>query len=1122
MFAPGSALYGSALYGPAPCGADCVGIPAWTDGQALVGAGAAPGYRFSVANLVWLIGLGVGVALLANLLASGLRRALRPVRSFGFSRMGSVVGFSAAFALFALLVSLRHSYGVPVLAGWGDPLGRPDLARFALGTGHWAWVGVLSVALLAYAVVRRGLRPSGLAFAALGTLATVTLFVTVGQQQWVVFNDALGAPVANRWGAASVATLIFFPLIYAVGMVTAALGLARSWPALDAPLFRVRPVAALLGLTALFALSSFFTRDAVTAALAAWRDWGLHFVLVPSAIASAGVALYAFLTRSTNGRRATPGAWTALTAGLSAFAALLLSAAGWAGPAAASLLIALGVSVPLYALLVGVVLGALAGLIRLSERRNVFTDQEPQRSNIEAIMARENQASVQNHMTSVTRIIPSSFRKRITLPLALRIVAEGLMNGAYRPGFLGSVGTVQFARWIHLPRTNNYVFYSNYDGSFESYLEDFITKASFGMTGVWSNSVGFPPAKLLFLEGSEDGDRFKRYARGSMVPTPFWFSAYPNLSAEQIRRNALIRDGLARIDTASDAQAWLDLFGSVARPETAIEDGSVQSILFSGNGKLKEGACIAVVPDADGTPEDFRRWLCRAQARVTYGDTAPQTRASYVALGRRGLSLLGLDGDLSSEGRWTGADERARGTEGIGGAGRTGGAGAARTLFPPALAMGMDHPSRRFVLGDEDEDAPHNWDWGSGEREAAAVVFCYGRDETVFDAELAAHLADLEPICRPAEHEIIRFDSLAGGELREPFGFADGISQPRIAGTSQLRSRVARDDLHRVEPGEFILGYRDNRDRFPPSPQIEAVRDTADDLPSPASRQPLRYPLFAARHIGSGEAALRRDLGRGGSYLVIRQLEQDVDLFHKTTIDMAADLRGDHCPYEPATFRTALALQAKMVGRWHDGYSLEQKPIRLQRDADGTELIYRYDAPAPNDPGGEPVENDFLFGANDPQGDLCPFGAHIRRAFPRDGLDPDNPDSLSIANRHRLLRRGRSYRQMRGNREARGTFFVCLNADIERQFEFVQQSWIGSPKFHSLTDEVDPITAQGVNQLLIKDPDKARWVTDGLPFTIQAGGREHRQHGMRKFVRLRGGGYFFLPSREALRFLCRG
>jgi hypothetical protein len=34
---------------------------------------------------------------------------------------------------------------------------------------------------------------------------------------------------------------------------------------------------------------------------------------------------------------------------------------------------------------------------------------------------------------------------------------------------------------------------------------------------------------------------------------------------------------------------------------------------------------------------------------------------------------------------------------------------------------------------------------------------------------------------------------------------------------------------------------------------------------------------------------------------------------------------------------------------------------------------------------------------------------------------------------------------------------MCLNADIERQFEFIQQTWLRAPSFHGLRSEVDPV-----------------------------------------------------------------
>ena len=104
-----------------------------------------------------------------------------------------------------------------------------------------------------------------------------------------------------------------------------------------------------------------------------------------------------------------------------------------------------------------------------------------------------------------------------------------------------------------MPGTDKLVFLSNYGGSWESYLEDFIEKAHYGLTGVWSNTRNFPKTKNLFQEGATDGDRFKRWARGEQDPTLLWYSAYPTLTTSRIRLNALIRQGIACATTEADA-----------------------------------------------------------------------------------------------------------------------------------------------------------------------------------------------------------------------------------------------------------------------------------------------------------------------------------------------------------------------------------------------------------------------------------------------------------------------------------------------------------------------------------------------------------------------------------------
>ncbi len=91
--------------------------------------------------------------------------------------------------------------------------------------------------------------------------------------------------------------------------------------------------------------------------------------------------------------------------------------------------------------------------------------------------------------------------------------------------------------------------------------------------------------------------------------------------------------------------------------------------------------------------------------------------------------------------------------------------------------------------------------------------------------------------------------------------------------------------------------------------------------------------------------------------------------------------------------------------------------------------------------------------------------------------------------------------------ESRGLFFICINADIERQFEFVQQTWINNTVFGGLYCEVDPITHIGHDKLLLTLP------TDPLRRQV------NRLEKQKPFVKVRGGGYFFLPGIRALKYL---
>ena len=67
----------------------------------------------------------------------------------------------------------------------------------------------------------------------------------------------------------------------------------------------------------------------------------------------------------------------------------------------------------------------------------------------------------------------------------------------YTRGRLARVRTIHFARWVFLDSRKRVIFLSNYDGSLESYMDDFINKVGFGLNVVFSNGIGYPSTDWL-------------------------------------------------------------------------------------------------------------------------------------------------------------------------------------------------------------------------------------------------------------------------------------------------------------------------------------------------------------------------------------------------------------------------------------------------------------------------------------------------------------------------------------------------------------------------------------------------------------------------------------------------
>jgi Dyp-type peroxidase family len=381
--------------------------------------------------------------------------------------------------------------------------------------------------------------------------------------------------------------------------------------------------------------------------------------------------------------------------------------------------------------------------------------------------------------------------------------------------------------------------------------------------------------------------------------------------------------------------------------------------------------------------------------------------------------------------------------------------------FAAELREGMSKDvQRQRALGDVGRNAPDQWAWGGPNGVIDGVLLLYASERARLD-ELEERLTGGQ---RTGVVALYRLETrpLQDGPghrrywFREHFGFRDGVAQPRLAlrtrAPEALRRGVVRPagPGNTIAPGEFIFGYRNEYGKEP-------------------------------------EGAPAR-LRANGSFLVFRQIEQDVCGFWQFIRDKARRLEMN-----------PVLLASKMVGRWPNGAPLVRAP------SEETSGLEQFDS--------------FGYAATDPEGHACPFGAHVRRANPRDSLVTGERQSIQITKTHRIVRRGRSYGEpihepldpslflpkidvlARDPGGPRGLYFLCFNTNIRRQFEFVQQSWINSPKFKGQHDGADPIAAP----------------VDGGSFEIPGVPARRRVTDMRTFVRVRGGAYFFMPGMRALR-----
>ena len=195
-------------------------------------------------------------------------------------------------------------------------------------------------------------------------------------------------------------------------------------------------------------------------------------------------------------------------------------------------------------------LPVFAIVLRLHERRDAAPHVKAEQTRVLELAALEDHI-VQNPFMAVGHVKPGRFRS-----LTLTAILFGLNFGTrhlFNRGNLSGVKTIHFARWVFIDGKRRMFFASNYDGSMESYMDDFIDKVAWGLNLVFSNGVSYPKTRWLVFGGAKDELAFKDYLRVHQVPTRVWYSGYGDLTALNIAQNERIRAGLR----SGDERAWV-------------------------------------------------------------------------------------------------------------------------------------------------------------------------------------------------------------------------------------------------------------------------------------------------------------------------------------------------------------------------------------------------------------------------------------------------------------------------------------------------------------------------------------------------------------------------------------
>lgn len=384
---------------------------------------------------------------------------------------------------------------------------------------------------------------------------------------------------------------------------------------------------------------------------------------------------------------------------------------------------------------------------------------------------------------------------------------------------------------------------------------------------------------------------------------------------------------------------------------------------------------------------------------------------------------------------------------------------------------------RALALGDTDDSDPRHWLFGNSEERAIHAVLTIASDRA--DDLGTAVTEQREAVSRAGGLIVFEQEAatLTGGRRgKEHFGFKDGVSEPGVRGfdpEDPLRKGYVQGHpgTRLIDAGEFVIGHE-------PSPAHSPDTYARDAMPAWMDN---------------------------GSFAVIRRLDQDVPGWW-AQVGVALRQLVERKVVPEGTGSEWLA--ARMVGRWRSGASVAKCPMKPTNTTDA-----------------EP-DNDFDF-LGDSEGFTTPLFSHLRKNNPRAGLiDGGEPVEERFMDARRIMRRGSPYGQPfdpTSDDEAyapdasRGLLFVCYQADLVGQFEFIQADWVNDPDFpHGRQNRPGP-DAMTSGKLSDTNDGKVSFESHS-----PSGEQQTTTLTLSQFVRTRGAVYTFAPSISTLKSLAKG